>query len=110
MRASSEITLAALPTAVLCARLFARYTLTEWGVPWVAAESAVADLVTDTVEQTGIAGPTPKWTRLTDLSLLHVRLLLVPDGLLVEVRGRSSHRPGFLRQRLIELHTINLEH
>jgi hypothetical protein len=107
---TTEITFAALPTAVSCARLFVRHTLATWRAePIDAAETAVVELVTEAVEQTGIAHPAPAWSQLTHLGLIHVRLLLVEDDLIVEVRdgpARRVHssRRKYLRHRRIELH------
>jgi anti-sigma regulatory factor (Ser/Thr protein kinase) len=46
--------LAALPTAVACARLHARNLLWEWGLDWLApdAELLVAELMTNAVKAT----------------------------------------------------------
>lgn len=87
---SSELTLAALPTAVTCAKLFLRYTLANWRLePPATAEAAVTELVSGAVEQTGIVRPSPTWTQLADLALIRVRLLLLDDGLVVEVLGHE---------------------
>ena len=83
----SELRLAALPTAVVCAQLFTKYTLQEWRLYELIemAERLTTELVTNAVRTTGITDPNPRWIELHDLRLLLVRMHLVEQSLIIEV-------------------------
>jgi len=76
-RACDALTLAALPTAVTCARLFTRYTLTNWGASLVLADALIvmSELVAAAVRDTGIADPPARWTELGRIGVISVCLL-----------------------------------
>ena len=61
----SELRLAALPTAVVCAQLFTKYTLQEWRLYELIemAERLTTELVTNAVRTTGITDPNPRSLR-----------------------------------------------
>ncbi len=94
--------MAALPTAVGCSRMFTRITLKDWGLEAVAdtAELLMSELVTNVVKITGVMEPSPKWTELTDLALLHARLVQLEDGLIIEVADPDSTLPTMPQQSL----------
>jgi anti-sigma regulatory factor (Ser/Thr protein kinase) len=89
------LTLAALPTAVGCARMLVRFDLGQWGVRAVMdeAELVVSELVTNAVKTTGVMDTEPRWTELTDLALLKVRLVLTQSSLFIEVWDRDPTLP-----------------
>lgn len=90
------LTLAALPTAVACARMLVRYALGQWGIRAVMdeAELVVSELVTNAVKTTGVMDTEPRWTALTDLALIKVRLVLTKSNLYVEVWDRDPSLPA----------------
>lgn len=81
--------LAALPSAVTCARRFVRYTLETWQVRGLIeeAEDVVADLVWDVVAATGIVIEHPSYLDLygQELSLVDVRLALIGSRVRIDV-------------------------
>lgn len=84
-----EQLLAALPSAVGCARRFVRYTLERWRLQSLidTAEVLVAELVGDAVAATGIVIEHPSYLDLYDkqLNLVGVQLQLIGTDVLVEV-------------------------
>ncbi|MEO6087018.1 MAG: hypothetical protein ABIQ18_28290, partial [Umezawaea sp.] len=84
-----EQLLAALPSAVGCARRFVRYTLQRWRLQSLSdiAEVIVAELVGDAVSATGIVIEHPSYLDLFDkqLNLVGVRLQLIGTSVLVDV-------------------------
>ena len=91
----SEIHLAAVATAASCSRLFVRSTLKSWHLDHLAddAELLVSELVTNAVTMTGITEPSPSWPMLADLALIQVRLVVLGDGLVIEVWDQNSTLP-----------------
>ena len=90
-----EITLAALATAVGCARLFVRSTLEALGLDALADDTQLiaSELVTNAVKTTGIAHQSPRWSERSDVALIRMRLVVLGGGLLVEVWDRDSAPP-----------------
>lgn len=92
----SELTLAAVPTAAACARLFVRHALEQWGLGRLVedAELIVSELVTNAVNATGptTSEPTTFVTRI-NLALLAVRVVVLPTGLVVEVWDQEAKPP-----------------
>lgn len=91
----SSINLAAVATAVGCSRLFVRTTLNQWNLANLTddAELLASELVTNAVKKTGIARPSPRFTELTGLAMLQVRLVVLRQGLVVEVWDRDTTAP-----------------
>lgn len=87
IRVRSEMQLAALSTATVCAQLFTRYTLQAWRLDHLVerVERLTTELVTRAVRTTGIIEPNPRWTELDGLKLILVRLLILGDNLIFEV-------------------------
>lgn len=81
------LTLAALPTAVSCARMFTRYTLTNWGATFVLADALIVtgELVAAAVRDTGIADPDVRWLEITDVNVISVCLLGYAEHIVVVV-------------------------
>jgi anti-sigma regulatory factor (Ser/Thr protein kinase) len=90
-----EISLAALATAVGCARLFIRSTLQALGLDHLAedAEVVASELVTNAVQATGITHSSPRWSELHNLALIRLRLVVMGDGLIIEVWDRDAAPP-----------------
>jgi hypothetical protein len=101
-QATSAITFAAVPTAISCARLFVNYTLRQWRLEALidSAELLVSELVTSAVKMTGVVERSPKWSELTDLALIYVRLLVVGGHLIIEVWDRDAHPPVLQTQSI----------
>ncbi|WP_131786580.1 ATP-binding protein [Protofrankia symbiont of Coriaria ruscifolia] len=87
LRVRSEMQLAALSTATVCAQLFTKYTLQAWRLDHLIepVEKLTTELVTRAVRTTGIIEPNPRWTELDGLKLILVRLVVLGDNLIVEV-------------------------
>ena len=93
-----EISLAAVPTAVTCSRLFMTKTLIEWHLEHITntVELIMSELVTNAVNTTGITAPNPKWTRIADVIMIHLRLQLLHDNnIAIEVKDNSTNPPIF---------------
>lgn len=99
-----EIALAALATAVGCARLFVRSTLQALGLDQLAedAELITSELVTNAVRATGITNPSPRWSELRDLALIRLRLAVVGGALIIEVWDRDSTPPMPKREETLD--------
>ncbi len=85
----SVLDLAALPSAVPCARLHARAVVSEWGMPEVAgtAELLVSEIVTNAVAET-------TRTRGPDTGVITLRLTAGAGAVLIEVHDPSPRMPG----------------
>ncbi|HEX5120060.1 MAG TPA: ATP-binding protein [Pseudonocardiaceae bacterium] len=109
-----QLDLVALPTAVSCARLFTRYTLSNWRASFVMADALVVveELVCLAVQQTGVTDPATRWTELPALNLLTVRLLGYEGRIRVEVWD-STGEPAALPdtetyENLTGLHLVDV--
>nr|WP_272919797.1 ATP-binding protein [Streptomyces sp. SID5468] len=82
-----SLDLAAVPTAVSCARMFIRHTLTCWKLSRLTetAELIASELVTNAVKATGITTPQPSWGELEGLQLLRVRIHASKDSIVIQV-------------------------
>ncbi|WP_239331293.1 ATP-binding protein, partial [Frankia sp. CiP3] len=98
----SNLTLAAVPTVVGCSRMFVNLTLQDWGVNALrdTAELIISELVTNAVKSTGVMDESPRWTELTDLALIYVRVVLLEDGVIIEVADRDHTLPAIPEQDL----------
>lgn len=95
--AAPALTLAAVPSAVPCARLFATRCLRALGVHGDVldtAEIVVSELVTNAVKATGTTQPLSALAILnTQLSLISVGLRVTSTSLFIEVWDRDHHPP-----------------
>jgi anti-sigma regulatory factor (Ser/Thr protein kinase) len=91
VRFEDQLELAAVATAVSCARAFVRATLRGRGASHVLDDALIvaSELVTSAVKATGITEPSPAWSALASLSLLTVRLVGLDASLVIEVRDAS---------------------
>lgn len=92
---SSEMRFAALPTALLCAELFTKFTLDAWQLNELVdlAEQAVGTLVDHSVHTAGLSDPDPRAIYHHDLNAVTVRLTLVDDRLVIEVADDIAEFP-----------------
>lgn len=92
-----ELTLAALPTAVGCARLFVRYSFQTWGIDREhihTAERLVSELVLHALGPIGLAVPHPYSRKAYNgVQLMKVRLGLFKHRVVLEVWDRSIQPP-----------------
>ena len=74
-QAVTGLTLAAVPTAARCSRMFVSSCLRQWGLPSLAAdgELVASELVTNAVAATGVTEAEPRWSQLAGLATLHLR-------------------------------------
>jgi hypothetical protein len=92
------MTFAALLTAVGCARLFVKYTLHNWRIGREQIETAellASELVMNAVKSTGICDPSPAYSALKHLNLIHVRLLLFDGSVVLEVWDTDPQTAGY---------------
>jgi hypothetical protein len=94
-----EIHLTATTTAVSTAQLHVRHALSRWLLIELLApaERIVTELVTETVRATGITDPHPKWSKVTDLNQLTVRVRRTDQHLVLEVWDARQVGPHPLR-------------
>jgi anti-sigma regulatory factor (Ser/Thr protein kinase) len=99
----NSLSLAAVPSAVSCARLFVTNVLEQWRLTYLAdmAELLTSELVTNSVKATGITDPSPRSALLGDVCLIQVQLVLMADSLFIGVWDRDE-RPPVLREPDLE--------
>lgn len=92
---TSDLTLAAVPTAAGLARSFAKRCLSQWGLNRLLgdAELVTSELVTNAIHATGTSNPQPRWSELNNVSLITVRLAVTVDYLVIEVWDRDPRPP-----------------
>lgn len=93
----NDLTLAALPSAVTCARVFVVFQLREWGVACRhigQAEDTAAELVASAVGATGIIDEDPLYgDAYNEVQVVGIRLRLVDQRLHIEVWDSSPNEP-----------------
>lgn len=94
-RFTDSMDLAALRTAVNCSRLFTKYCLNRWGAPSLIDDATliVSELVTNAIKATGNMDEHPKWSELSDLKLIKVRLVGLEASVVFEVWDTSQDQP-----------------
>ncbi len=82
--------------------MFAVAVLRDWRLAELieTAELLVSELVTNAVKSTGVVDESPGWSALNDLALIHVRLVLLEDGVVIEVVDREMQPPVISDQSL----------
>jgi hypothetical protein len=75
--------------------MFLHYTLTEWQRTELGdnAEAVLIELIGQAVTLTGVPDPSARWVELADLALIRVRLVLMENGVIVEVADRHDKPP-----------------
>ena len=93
--AVAGLTLAAVPSAVRCARVFVRACLRQWGLASLAEDSelVISELVTNAVQATGITEAEPRWSQLDGLAVIHVRLVLSDRSIVIATWDRNPGPP-----------------
>ena len=92
---ASEISLAAVVTAIGCARAYVTSIVTAWGLECLRDDAVLltSELVTNAVRATGITGLVPRWSDPDHLALIRLRLTVVDDSLVIEVWDRETTPP-----------------
>ena len=95
---ASEVSLAAVVTAIGHARAYVTSIVTAWGVECLRDDAVLltSELVTNAVRATGITGPVPRWSDPDHLALIRLRLTVVADSLIIEVWDREATPPVLL--------------
>jgi hypothetical protein len=108
----AEIHLAATTTAVSTAQLHVRHTLSRWLlIELIApAERLVMELVTDTVRVTGITDPHLKWSEITELKQLTVRVARTDQRVVIEVWDARQVGSHPLSDLPLSDHIVRLSH
>ncbi|WP_371655547.1 MULTISPECIES: ATP-binding protein [unclassified Streptomyces] len=91
----ATIHLAAVLTAVPCARMFVRHTLERWRLKNMVADAelVVSELATNSIRATGITDPEPKWQDIKAHHVLGVQLRVTNNSAFVEIWDRSTISP-----------------
>lgn len=94
-RFTDQLDLAAVPTAVSCARMFVEAVLIKWGAVALLdqARAVVTDLVTDAVESTGVTETGIRWWEIEYLNLIKVRILGLDASIVIEVWDSDTEPP-----------------
>ncbi len=98
VRVHDELGLVAARSAISCSRVFAEYTLDKWHAPAQLIDDAlqvVDALVTSAVRSTGMMDEHPRWTEITSVNFITVRLLGLKSSLRIEVWDSSPDPPVF---------------
>lgn len=92
----ATIHLAAVLTAVPCARMFVRHTLERWRLKNMVADAelVVSELATNSIRATGITDPEPKWQDIKAHHVLGVQLRVTNNSAFVEIWDRSTISPN----------------
>jgi hypothetical protein len=87
LRFERSIDLAALPTAILCTRLFVASTLQRWGARFLEADAEMlaVELVRHSLQACGVTDEYARLSQLDQVSILRVRLLGFERSIGVEV-------------------------
>ena len=87
LRLHDGIRLVATGSAISCSRLFVAYTLDKWRAATVVdmAVLVVAELVTNAVHATSLMEERARWTELTRIEFITVRLLGLQTSVRIEV-------------------------
>lgn len=97
---ADHLKLAAVLTAPACARLLVHRACSQWGVPGEQADIAelvASELVTNSVEATGVADANPGYPVIYTLAkLIEIRLLRLEHSLILEVWDTSLDPPQLL--------------
>lgn len=94
-RFTDQLDLAAVPTAVSCARMFVEAVLIQWGASALLdqARAVVTDLVADAVESTGVTETDIRWWTIEHLNLIKVRILGLDASIVIEVWDSDTEPP-----------------
>src|SRR6266446_4405374 len=98
---TTSLRLAAVLTAVRCAREFTEQTLRLWNVPFRVAEDAtliVSELVTNAVTATGSVEAEPDFETLAKVPVVGLQLTAAQGALLVEVWDTTTTPPELQQQ------------
>ncbi len=91
----TSLTLAATPTAVSRSRQLVHLALSRWGLAALIEDAALvmSELVTNSVEATGLTDAQPRWADLGGLATIQVRVLLYQAAVIIEVWDRDPTAP-----------------
>jgi hypothetical protein len=75
--------------------LFLGYMLRQWDHLELISngEALMAEMVEDSVKTTGVPDPEARWSDLDDLALIRVRLVLLDQGVVIEVADCHNQPP-----------------
>ncbi len=90
------ISLVATRTAISCSRLFVAYTLDRWGAAPLINDAVlvVNELMTNAVRATGVMDEHVRWTELTSIEFITVRLLGFETSIRIEVWDSAPNPPA----------------
>ncbi|MET9481637.1 ATP-binding protein [Streptomyces sp. NPDC006638] len=90
-----QLSLVAVNSAAATARRFLRLSLAKWQAGCLEDDAflVASELVTNAVAATGVLGGQPTWDGLKGLGLVTVRLVGLPDSVVIEVWDVSEKQP-----------------
>ncbi|MET7871820.1 ATP-binding protein [Streptomyces cyaneofuscatus] len=99
VRFVDQLSLVAAQSAVRTSRHFLRFALAKWQAALIEDDVLLvaSELVTNAVTVTGVLPEPPAWGELERLGLVHVRLVGLPDSVVVEVWDESDEPPRLQR-------------
>ncbi|WP_327233811.1 ATP-binding protein [Streptomyces sp. NBC_01317] len=91
-----QLSLVAVNSAAATARRFLRLSLAKWQAGCLEDDAflVTSELVTNAVAATGVLGGQPTWDGLKGLGLVTVRLIGLPDSVVIEVWDVSEEEPA----------------
>ncbi|MFD3971691.1 ATP-binding protein [Streptomyces cyaneofuscatus] len=99
VRFVDQLSLVAAQSAVSASRHFLRFALSKWQAALIEDDVLLvaSELVTNAITVTGVLPEPPAWEELERLGLVHVRLVGLPDSVVVEVWDVSDEPPRLQR-------------
>ncbi|MFD3790026.1 ATP-binding protein [Streptomyces cyaneofuscatus] len=99
VRFVDQLSLVAAQSAVRTSRHFLRFALAKWQAALIEDDVLLvaSELVTNAIAVTGVVAAKPTWGELERIDLVHVRLVGLPDSVVVEVWDVSGEPPRLRR-------------
>lgn len=99
VRFVDQLSLVAAQSAAFTTRHFLRLALSKWQAALIEDDVLLvaSELVTNAITVTGVLPKPPAWDELERLGLVHVRLVGLPDSVVVEVWDVSDEPPRLQR-------------
>ncbi|MET9923934.1 MULTISPECIES: ATP-binding protein [unclassified Streptomyces] len=99
VRFVDQLSLVAAQSAASASRHFLRLALSKWQAALIEDDVLLvaSELVTNAITVTGVLPKPPAWDELERIGLVHVRLVGLPDSVVVEVWDVSDEPPRLQR-------------
>ncbi|MFZ4267099.1 ATP-binding protein [Streptomyces arboris] len=95
VRFVDQLSLVAAQSAVRTSRHFLQFALAKWQATLIEDDVLLvaSELVTNAITVTGVVAAKPTWGELERTDLVHVRLIGLPDSVVIEVWDVSDEPP-----------------